>query len=251
MREKQSGRPGVMLYFDTFSPVLALDDVQLASLVRGIVTYAQTGKLPELEAAANMAFLMLRAGIDRDGERYEDKRIHARYMTYKREAEKRDEAPMSEDEYRRQLEATDSNSRVLDSNCQLLEGTEQYLNSSINSSINSSPKVNLDLEGDLNSSFVPPTLAEVTAFCQERKSPVDPRRFFDYFTENEWRDRDGRTVRSWRQKLIAWEAYEPAKKQPSGREALEELWEEFKTVDAGSAYQLPEWVMSELTDGGP
>lgn len=53
--------------------------------------------------------------------------------------------------------------------------------------------------------FVPPTLDEVIAYCRERNSPVDPRRFYDYFNEGGWVDGQGQPVRNWKQKLITWE----------------------------------------------
>lgn len=56
------------------------------------------------------------------------------------------------------------------------------------------------------SRFVPPTLEEVTAYCRERNSPVDPKRFYDYFTTGNWKDAKGKPVKNWKQKLITWES---------------------------------------------
>lgn len=53
--------------------------------------------------------------------------------------------------------------------------------------------------------FVPPTLDEVVAYCRERNSPVDPKRFYDYFAVSGWVDSQGQPVRNWKQKLITWE----------------------------------------------
>lgn len=53
--------------------------------------------------------------------------------------------------------------------------------------------------------FKPPTLAEVSAYCRERKSGVDPKKFFDYFDVAGWIDSKGNPVRNWKQKLITWE----------------------------------------------
>ena len=76
MNERKQ-RPGVMLYFDTLCPALArLTNEQRGELLQGIVGYAQSGTIPELDGMTGMAFDLLRPGIDRDGERYEAQRIH-------------------------------------------------------------------------------------------------------------------------------------------------------------------------------
>ena len=66
--------------------------------------------------------------------------------------------------------------------------------------------------------FTPPTLDEVRAYCTERNSDVDPKRFFDFFTEGDWRDSRGNRVRSWKQKLITWENHTTSKQTHSVQE---------------------------------
>ena len=55
--------------------------------------------------------------------------------------------------------------------------------------------------------FVPPTLEEVTSYCQERNSPVNPKEFFDYYSIGDWKDSQGNKVKNWKQKLITWEKH--------------------------------------------
>ena len=55
--------------------------------------------------------------------------------------------------------------------------------------------------------FVPPTLEEIKAYCQERNSCVDPNVFYDYFTTGGWKDSEGKPVKNWKQKLITWEKH--------------------------------------------
>lgn len=54
----------------------------------------------------------------------------------------------------------------------------------------------------------PPTLEEVIAYCKERKSPVDPKKFWEYFEAGGWADSSGKPVRSWKQKLLTWEKFD-------------------------------------------
>ena len=53
--------------------------------------------------------------------------------------------------------------------------------------------------------FTPPTLEEVKAYCDSRKSSVDPKRFWEFFDAGDWIDSRGQPVTSWKQKLMTWE----------------------------------------------
>ena len=50
-----------------------------------------------------------------------------------------------------------------------------------------------------------PTLKEVEEFVKERNSDVNPKKFFDYYNEMEWKDTKGRPIANWKAKLISWE----------------------------------------------
>lgn len=54
--------------------------------------------------------------------------------------------------------------------------------------------------------FVPPTLEEIKAYCEERKNTVNAQKFYDYFTASNWYDSKGNKVKSWKQKVITWES---------------------------------------------
>ena len=56
--------------------------------------------------------------------------------------------------------------------------------------------------------FVPPTLEEIEAYCKQRNNRVNPKAFFDYFTEGKWKDAKGQPVKNWKQKIITWEKFE-------------------------------------------
>lgn len=59
--------------------------------------------------------------------------------------------------------------------------------------------------------FIPPTLEEVQAYVKERKSNVDPRRFYEYYETGGWKDGKGQQVKNWKQKLITWEKKDTSK----------------------------------------
>lgn len=74
----------------------------------------------------------------------------------------------------------------------------------------SKDKISKDKIGDKKpKGFTPPTLEEVTAYCQEKGLTIEPKAFLDYFTESGWIDSKGNKVRNWKQKLLTWQKYEP------------------------------------------
>lgn len=55
-----------------------------------------------------------------------------------------------------------------------------------------------------NQNFQKPTLEEIQAYCNERKSNVDPNRFFDYYEANGWKV--GRNpMKDWKAAIRTWE----------------------------------------------
>lgn len=53
--------------------------------------------------------------------------------------------------------------------------------------------------------FVPPTLEEIKEYCLARKNNVNWKKFYDYYTENNWKDAQGKQVNNWKLKVISWE----------------------------------------------
>ena len=90
-----------------------------------------------------------------------------------------------------------------------------------NSNESKSKSIEIDIEKDIEKDidiekrntkekrqiFVPPTLDDIKAYCQERNSCVDPNVFYDYFTTGGWKDSEGKPVKNWKQKLITWEKH--------------------------------------------
>ena len=75
------------------------------------------------------------------------------------------------------------------------------------------------------------TLEEVTAFASERKSQVDPKRFFSYYNESGWQDAHGNPVRNWKQKFISWENREtPKSNEPPKAQKIPE-WDDAKAFE--------------------
>ena len=75
--------------------------------------------------------------------------------------------------------------------------------------------------------FSPPTLEEVTAYCNERKNSVDAQRFIDYYTSNGWKVGKN-AMKDWKAAVRTWEKNGfDAKKEEPKRETSYDLdeWE--------------------------
>lgn len=65
--------------------------------------------------------------------------------------------------------------------------------------------------------FVPPSIDDIKAYCEERGNGVDAKRFYDYYSAADWVDAHGNSVRNWKQKMIAnWENNISRNRVPSG-----------------------------------
>lgn len=53
--------------------------------------------------------------------------------------------------------------------------------------------------------FVPPTVEEVKAYCDERKNNIDPQKFVDYYSTNGWVQGKGKPIKDWKACVRTWE----------------------------------------------
>lgn len=73
--------------------------------------------------------------------------------------------------------------------------------------------------------FVPPTLEEIKAYCDERKNGVDPERFFNYYTSNGWMV--GRNhMKDFKAAIRNWEKKDK-KEEPKQEKSIDELAKEW------------------------
>ena len=67
--------------------------------------------------------------------------------------------------------------------------------------------VNVECKSESKSKgFIKPTLQEIQDYCKERNNGVNPTKFFDYYSASNWKDKDGKQVKNWKQKVITWES---------------------------------------------
>ena len=63
-----------------------------------------------------------------------------------------------------------------------------------------------------NSRFTPPTLQEVTDYCNERNNSVSPERFIDFYTSKGWMVGKNK-MKDWKAAVRTWEKDSPKKEE--------------------------------------
>ena len=81
-----------------------------------------------------------------------------------------------------------------------------------NVNVNDNENVNVN-ENNKENIKRKPTLEEVKEYCKERNNNIDPYKFYEYYETNNWKDKDNKQIKNWKQKMIPWEGRNPTKKE--------------------------------------
>lgn len=79
-----------------------------------------------------------------------------------------------------------------------------------------------------SSHFVPPTISEVKAYCQERNNGVNPEKWFDFYTSKNWMIGKNKMT-DWKAAVRTWEhgkENKPAPRQSTGNQFFDLLNQE-------------------------
>ena len=66
-------------------------------------------------------------------------------------------------------------------------------------------EINITSNNIRTNKYIYPSLEEVEQYAKDRNSNVNPKAFYEYYTEGQWKDAKGQKVRNWKQKFITWE----------------------------------------------
>lgn len=55
--------------------------------------------------------------------------------------------------------------------------------------------------------FIPPSLDDVKKYVSDKKLSVNAENFYNFFTEGNWVDSNGKKVKNWKQKILTWNGY--------------------------------------------
>lgn len=95
-------------------------------------------------------------------------------------------------------EKKDDNSDKKDDN------SEKYPQSKVKERKEKERKVDISADKPQTHRFIPPTVEEVRAYCQERKNRVDPERFVAFYESKGWMVGKNK-MKDWKAAVITWE----------------------------------------------
>lgn len=180
------GKSSFVLYTEYLRHIQKMSMEQRGELFTAILCYAADESVPELDAAADMAFSFIRERMDRDNAAYMDK------VEKRREAGKLGGRPKADGFSEKQEKAKKANGF-----------SEKQKNPDTDTVLDTVPVIKKEsVEKSLR--FSPPTRQDVAEYCAEKEfKDLDVERFIDYYTSNGWmvgksKMKDWKaTVRNW------------------------------------------------------
>jgi hypothetical protein len=179
---------GFCLFYDWVEVLSDLDPADAMEVIRAISAYKQTGADPVEACPKHVRAIvrMMYQQILRSEQVSEIRASAAKAMHEKKDAE---------------VCRTDAEQKDADAEQKSTTETETKTEKIKESLSSERPKKTAPR-------FSPPTLSEVEEYCKSRNSSVDPKAFWEFFNEGNWKDSKGQPVKNWKQKVLTWERYD-------------------------------------------
>lgn len=191
MSEKNS----FVLYNSYLDQVKLLTDVQAGILFKAILHYAAHEELPEMDGMTSMAFSFIKAGIDKDTEKYQ-KTCEARSEAGKMGG-RPPKANKANGFFEKQTKAKKADN---DNECD-----------------NDLKKKDTNVSKEKAPRFLPPTREEVQTYCQEKGYVVDAERFIDFYESKGWFVGKNK-MKDWKAAVRNWARSQREEKTAKGTE---------------------------------
>ena len=162
-------REGFVFYRSFYEAIKNMDDSTCAACFRALCEYGLNGVEVTDDPIAAAILIMAKPNIDKNNKKYENGKLGGEYgkLGGRPRKEKPKETPKEKET------ETDTEKSV--------KGGKK-------------PR----------STFTPPTLEEVQAYCRERGNHVDAERFIDYYTSNGWKVGKN-SMKDWKAAVRNWE----------------------------------------------
>ena len=170
-------RDSFILYCEYQQHLKLLEPSEQGNLLMALFDYVGKGIEPDLDGMTSVAFSFIRSQIDRDCEKYK-KTIEARKEAGRKGGlTKQSKANEANANIAKQNEANQANAtfaKQSEANQAVYVNDNVYVNDK------------KEKESTKKKRFVPPTLENVSGYCQEKGLSVDAQRFIDFYESKGW-----------------------------------------------------------------
>lgn len=206
-----------ILYTEYAEQIAMLNDAQAAAFLRAVFAYASGGELPEMDGMTMMLFSMVRRRMDQDAERY------AEVVEKRAEAGKKGGRPKAEEKANGSSEKAKKANGFSEEAKKANGFSEKQKNPDTDYDTDTVTDTDYDNDPHRKNGgivkggrFQRPTLAEVTAYCKERNSTVDPEAFVSYYESNGWKVGKN-PMKDWKAAVRNWERMDKERGNPPQR----------------------------------
>lgn len=173
-------QPGIVLYQDNYKSVRkSLTQSQKGDLLDALMD----GKYQGDDQLVVMAFNIFNAAIQRTNEKYQKISEKNRENARRRWEKLKEKA----DAYDRIRSDTSTSEPMRDDANQTQTQTQSQSQTRKKKEI-----------------FIPPTVDEVKAYCQEQGYTIDAEFFFDYYDQRDWELKSGQKMKKWKAAVRTW-----------------------------------------------
>lgn len=201
-------RDSFILYTEIREVIEHLSLEQKGILFQAILDYESDLEPVIDDAVAKIAFIPIKQNLDRNNEKWEQKKV-ARREAGKKGAEKRWGIRKEEDSMANDSNAINANSK----NSNAINANSNEWQSITKIAVNANENVNGNGNGNVNekkgedkprSVFKPPTLDEVKEYCWERNNGIDAQSFIDFYSSKGWMIGKNK-MKDWKAAVRTWE----------------------------------------------
>lgn len=231
------GKKSVILYTEWAQPLKALSLEDKGRIFDAILSYSETGETPHFDStAAEMAFSFIRLRLDENAQKWSDVRQK------RREAGRRGALVTNSKNQQSQTKAANADfAETVPANVGKKRqspanpAVNVNVNANVNGNVNVSSNEDIDRGADKppappsssgRKRFVPPTLEEVAAYCNERHNSVNPSAFVDFYSANGWVQGRGKPIRDWKAAVRTWERRDKENPKPKQTRSAKEDYDE-------------------------
>lgn len=191
-------RDSFVFYRSFAESVKNLPPEEYKKVMQSILDYALDGKEPERSGIEYTVFCLVKPQIDANNKRYENGRKGGR--------------PKPSDNQELTKVEPNNNQTITKpkpNNNQTVTTPEPNVYVNVNDNVNAKKK-DTSVSKEKVYRFIPPTIEDIKAYCEEKGYKIDYDRFIDYYTSNGWMVGKNR-MKDWRACVRNW-----ARKDSSG-----------------------------------